>query len=239
VLVFWREGFNFNFMIAVAIQSFELDNLPFGWFDAVLAAMLGFGLFRGRKNGMTKEVLPMFHWLTNVLVCGLAYEMVGRLIHNLSGWTVLMCYLLGYFSLIFLVYLVFHTLNKIIQPRLTGSNFFGSGEYYLGMVSGMIRYACILFVALAVLNAPYYTAAEIKKEKDDAHEVYGAGMKDFGGGFFLAFHPSQIQEAVFQKAFTGKFIKQYAGVMLINTESAAAEKSSLVPQKTPVIHIGS
>jgi len=226
-------------MIAVATQSFDLDHLPFGWFDAVLVAVLGFGLFRGRKNGMTKEFLPMLHWLATVLVCGLAYEMAGQLIVNLSGWTVLSCYLLGYFSLMFLVYLVFHTLKKIIQPRLTGSNFFGSGEYYLGMVSGMIRYACMLFVALALLNAPYYTAAQIKKEKDDAHEVYGAGMKDFGGGFFLAFHPSQIQEAVFQKAFTGKYIKQYAGVMLINTESAAAEKSSLVPQKTPIIHIGS
>ncbi len=226
-------------MIAVATESFALDKLPFGWFDVVLAAVLAFGLFRGRKNGMTKEVLPMFHWLATVLVCGLAYEMAGQMFINLSGWTELTCYLLGYFTLMFLVYLAFHTLTKFLQPRLTGSNFFGSGEYYLGMASGMIRYACMLFVALALLNAPYYTAAEIKKEKDDAHAIWGADMKDFSGGFFLAFHPSQMQEAVFEKAFTGKYIKQYAGVMLINTESAAAEKTSLVPQKQPVIHIGS
>ena len=225
-------------MIAVATQSFDLDHLPFGWFDAVLVALLGFGLFRGRKNGMTNEFLPMLHWLTTALVCGLAYEMVGQLIHNLSGWSVLYCYLLGYLSLMFLVFLVFHTLKKMFQPRLTGSNFFGSGEYYLGMVSGLIRWASITFVALALLNAPYYTPAEIQKEKDDAHAIYGAGQEGFGGGFFLAFHPSQIQEAVFQKAFTGKYIKQYAGVMLINTESPAAEKTSLVPQKAPVIHIG-
>jgi hypothetical protein len=225
-------------MIAVATQSFDLDHLPFGWFDAVLVAVLGFGLFRGRKNGMTNEFLPMLHWLTTALVCGLAYEMVGQLIHNLSGWSVLYCYLLGYLSLMFLVFLVFHTLKKMFQPRLTGSNFFGSGEYYLGMVSGLIRWASITFVALALLNAPYYTPAEIQKEKDDAHAIYGAGQEGFGGGFFLAFHPSQIQEAVFQKAFTGKYIKQYAGVMLINTESPAAEKTSLVPQKAPVIHIG-
>jgi hypothetical protein len=138
----------------------------------------------------------------------------------------------------FLVFLVFHTLKKIIQPRLTGSNFFGSGEYYLGMMSGLIRYASMIFVALALLNAPYYTAAEIKKEKDDAHAVYGAGMEGFNGSFFLAFHPSQIQVAVFQKAVTGKYIKQYAGVLLINTESINPGKSSLVPQKTPVIHFG-
>jgi hypothetical protein len=225
-------------MIAVAIQSFALDKLPFGWFDVALVAVLGFGLFRGRRNGMTKEVLPMFHWLATVLVCGLAYEMAGQLIHNLSGWTVLICYLLGYFSLMFLVYLVFHALNKILQPRLTGSNFFGSGEYYLGMVSGMIRYACMLFVVLALLNAPYYTAAEINKEIRDAHNVYGAGQEGFAGSFFLAFHPSQMQDAVFQKAFTGKYIKQYAGVMLINTETTP-DKSSPAPQKQPVIHIGS
>jgi hypothetical protein len=226
-------------MIAVATQSFALDKLPFDWFDVALVAVLAFGLLRGRKNGMTKEVLPMFHWLATVLVCGLAYDMVGQLLINVSGWTALTCYLLGYFSLMFVVYLVFHTLKKIIQPRLTGSNFFGSGEYYLGMVSGMIRFACMLFVALALLNAPYYTAAEIKKEKDDAHQTYGAGLKEFGGGFFLAFHPPQIQEAVFKDAFTGKYIKQYAGVMLINTESANPDKSSPAPQKQPVIHIGS
>jgi hypothetical protein len=226
-------------MIAVATQSFAVDKLPFGWFDVALVAVLAFGLLRGRKNGMTKEVLPMFHWLVTVLVCGLAYELVGQLFVNLSGWTVLTCYLMGYFSLMFVVYLVFHTLKKIFQPRLTGSNFFGGGEYYLGMASGMIRYTCMLFVALALLNAPYFTAAEIKKEKDDAHQTYGAGLKEFGGGFFLAFHPSQIQEAVFQKAFTGKYIKQYAGVMLINTETVNHDKSSAAPQKQPVIHIGS
>ena len=225
-------------MLAVATQSFSADNLPFGWFDVVLVVVLGFGLFRGRKNGMTKEFLPMLHWLATALVCGLAYEMVGQLVVNLSGWTVLTCYLLGYLSLMFLVYLVFHTLKKIIQPRLTGSNFFGSSEYYLGMASGMIRYACLLFIALALLNAPYYTAAEIQREKDYAHQTYGAGEKDFSGSFFLAFQPSQIQEAVFQKAFTGKYIKQFASVMLINTESINPEKTSLVPPKMPVIRIG-
>ena len=230
-------------MIAVATQSFSADNLPFNWFDVVLVAVLVFGMFRGRKNGMTKEFLPMLHWLATVLVCGLAYEIVGQLVSNWSGWTELTCYLLGYLCLLFLIFLVFHYLKKVMQPRLTGSNIFGSGEYYMGMASGMIRYACMLFIALALLNAPYYTAAEIKKEKDYAHQTYGAGEKDFSGSFFLAFHPSQIQEAVFQKAFTGKYIKQFANVMLINTESAKKEsaksdKSSLVQQKTPIIRIG-
>src|SRR5271168_955504 len=120
VLLSWREGYNFTYMIAVATQSFALDNLPFGWFDVLLVAVLGFGLFRGRKNGMTKEVLPLFHWVATVLVCGLGYEAAGQLIINLSGWSNLTCYLIGYFSLMFLMYLLFITMKKIFMQRLTG-----------------------------------------------------------------------------------------------------------------------
>jgi hypothetical protein len=223
-------------MIAVATQSFELDKLPFGWFDVALVAVLGFGLFRGRKNGMTKEVLPMFHWVATVLVCGLAYEMVGQLIINLSGWGKLAGYILGYFSLMFLVYLLFILMKKILMPRLTGSNFFGSNEYYLGMASGLIRYACILFVALALLNAPYYTAADIASTKAYNARWYGGGLQGYSGDFFPTLQT--VQEGVFQKSFTGKYIKEYADVMLVNTASGDAVKQSAVPQKQPVIHIG-
>ena len=44
-------------MIAAVPQSMALNNLPFNWFD-ITVAVLGFGLWRGRKNGMTKEVMP-------------------------------------------------------------------------------------------------------------------------------------------------------------------------------------
>jgi len=185
-------------MIAVATQSFALDKLPFGWFDVALVAVLGFGLFRGRKNGMTKEVLPMLQWVATLLVCGLSYEIVGQLIINLSGWGKLACYLLSYFSLMFLVYLLFVFLEQIFKPRLTGSNFFGSSEYYLGMGSGVIRYSCILFVALALLNAPYYTAADIIKNRAFAARWYGGGMEGFSGDFFPTLQ--SVQESVFQKS---------------------------------------
>jgi hypothetical protein len=237
LLVFRYEGFIFNFMIAAAAQSFALDKLPFGWFDVALVAVLVFGLFRGRKNGMTKEVLPMFQWLATVLVCGLAYELVGQLFKSLSGWTALTCYLLGYFSLMFLVYLVFHALKNSLQPRLTGSNFFGSGEYYLGMASGCIRYACMTFVALALLDAPFYSAADIAKAKAYNARWYGGGQQGYNGDFFPTLQ--SVQESVFKKAITGRLIKQYADVMLIDTESANPDKSSPAPQKKQVIHIGS
>jgi uncharacterized membrane protein required for colicin V production len=238
VLVFRVEGFNLNnyYMIAVATQSFELDHLPIGWFDLVLVVVLGFGLFRGRRNGMTKEVLPLFFWVATVLVCGLFYEMSGELLINLTGWGALICNLAGYLGLMFLVYLLYYALKQFLTPRLTGSNFFGSGEYYLGMASGLIRYACIVFVALALLNAPHYTAADIAQTKAFNARWFGGGQQGFSGDFFPTVQ--SVQAATFEKAFTGRYIKQYAGVMLINTAPADMKTASATPQKQPIIHIG-
>jgi uncharacterized membrane protein required for colicin V production len=229
-------------MIAAATQathtvsSWSLDKVPFGWFDVALVLILVFGFYRGRKNGMTKEIIPMFQWVTTVLVCGLGYEMVAELVANLSGWDRLACCLLGYFSLMFIVYLVFVLVKKIFMPRLTGSNFFGSNEYYLGMAAGVIRYTSILFVALALLNAPYYTAADIIRSKAYSARWFGGGQEGYGGDYFPTVQ--SVQESVFKKSFAGKFIKDYADVMLINSVTGDADKSSAAQQKQPVIHIG-
>jgi hypothetical protein len=238
LLVFPREGYNFNHMIAAATQvtrPMSLDHLPFGWFDVALVAVLAFGLFRGRKNGMTKEVLPVSQWLVTVFACGLAYEVVGQLLINLSGWGKLPCYLLGYFIVMFVVYLLFQLLKKFFPERLKGSNFFGGSEYYLGMVSGMVRYACMLLVALALLNAPYYSAADIIKSKAYSARWFGGGLQGYSGDFFPTLQ--SVQEDVFKNSLTGPFIKNYLGVLLINSVPAGADQKA-APLKQPIIHIG-
>src|SRR5258706_11360020 len=111
---------------AATTSSMSLENLPFGWFDVVLLAMIGLGVFRGRKHGMTKEVLPMFEWVAIVLLCGLCYEMAGQLFVNVAKLEVLGAYISGYLSLALLVFLLFIILKKMLLPRLIGSNVFGS-----------------------------------------------------------------------------------------------------------------
>lgn len=214
----------------------SLDHLPFGWFDVALLAVLGFGLFRGRKNGMTKEILPMLQWVCTVVVCGLGYEMAGQILINTAGLDKMWSYIFGYFSLMLVIYLLFVLVKKAFMPRLTGSNFFGSAEYYLGMISGMIRYACILICALALLNAPFYSAADIASSKAYAARWYGGGEKGFSGDFFPTVQ--SVQEGVFKNSLAGPFIKDYLGVLLINSVPAGADKQKPAPQKQPMIHIG-
>jgi len=219
--------------VATNTSSVSLTNLPVGWFDGVLVVVLIAGFLRGRKHGMTKEVLPMFQWLAIVLLGGLAYEMAGQLFMNLANLKITAAYILGYLSLAFLVYLAFVLLNKVLTPRLAGSNFFGSMEYYLGITSGVLRFGLVLLFALALLHAPYYTQAEIAAHNAYNARWYGGGQKGFSGNFFPTLQT--IQVGVFTDSLTGPLIAKYLGVLLINTEGV---KNVRTAAPKPVIHIG-
>jgi uncharacterized membrane protein required for colicin V production len=222
-------------MIAAATtsSSISLDHLPVGWFDGVLVVVLILGFFRGRKNGMTKELLPMLQWVAIVLLGGLAYAMAGQPFMNLANLGITAAYILGYLSLAVLVFIVFAYIKKLLTPRLDGSNFFGSAEYYLGISSGVIRFVCMLLFALALLHAPFYTPAEIAARNAYNARWFGGGQQGFSGNYFPTVQT--VQESVFNSSFTGPLIAKYLGVILINTEAAGPAKPSA---KTPIIHMG-
>ncbi len=207
-------------MIATNANSLILDKLPVNWFDAAVLLVLGLGLLFGRKHGMTKEVMRVFQWLALDIVCGLIYETAAQALVNITAWDKATSYVTGYLILAFLVWVVFMVLKRFFVPRLTGSNIFGGAEYYLGMFSGMIRSACMLFFALALLNAPVYTRAEIAAHQAYVKRWYGGGI--YGGNYIPDLHT--VQESVFKKSFVGPYIKDYLGAFLINTEPPEPEK---------------
>jgi len=218
-------------MIAAAPQPMGFNNLPFNWFDVVLVVVLGFGLWRGRKNGMSKEVMLVFQWLTLVLASGMGYPLFAPTYANTIGTGKVASAMLGYCTLALATWLVFYILKGIFVPRLTGSNFFGGGEYYLGMVSGLIRFACMLLAALALLKAPFYTTTEIKAHNAYVQRWYGGGL--YSGNFFP--DVNTVQEQVFKKSFTGPYVTNYLGTLLIDTAPSTAKQPQ---KKKPVVHLG-
>jgi uncharacterized membrane protein required for colicin V production len=193
-------------MFANAIQSLASNSLPLNWFDAVVVLVLGFGLFRGRKNGMSKEILPLFQWLAVIFVSGLFYSMVAQLLVQWAHLDPLVSYLLGYVILALAVFLVFSMIKRTLGLKLFGSNIFGNAEYYLGMPSGLVRFACMLLFALAFLNARQYTSAQIDASNDYQARWYG---EHFFPDLF------NVQNQVFKKSFSGPYIKDYLSVLLI------------------------
>jgi uncharacterized membrane protein required for colicin V production len=229
-------------MIAAVTQSFSLDNLPVNWFDAALLIILAFGIFRGRKNGMTKEVVPTIEWVVLVAAAGLGYTFVAQFYSGVCGLGKAWSASLGYASIAVLVLIIFSFIKKALMPRLEGSDFFGSAEYYLGMPSGMIRYASVVIFFLALINGPYYSPAELAQQKAYRERWYGGGI--YSGDYVPDFH--SVQDAVFTKSFSGPYIKQYAGILLVETSpegggkdnGKATETASAPKQPQPVIHIG-
>ena len=218
-------------MIAAVLQVVTFNNLPINWFDVTLGAVLFFGLWRGRRNGMSKEALPVFQWLTLILASGMCYPLFAPTYANTLGTGKVASAMLGYCTPALATLLVFYILKGIFVPRLTGSNFFGGGEYYLGMVSGMIRFACILVAVLALLNAPFYTVADIKAHNAYVQRWFGGGL--YSGNYFP--DVNTIQEQVFKTSLTGPYLKKYLGTLLIETAPPSAKQPE---KKKPVIHIG-
>lgn len=202
-------------MIAAATHSISLDNLPFDWFDVALVLVLGFGIFRGRKNGMTKEFVPLIEWIVIVLGAAFGYALLGQLLINYGIGQSKSCapYVYGYIAIAALIMIVFTFFRAPLKKKMEGSTMFGSSEYYLGMLSGMVRYGCIALFFLALLNAPVYTDAEIK-----AHDAYVARW--YGGGLYKGdYFPTlqQLQASVFEKSFSGPYIRQGIPFLLVNS----------------------
>ena len=214
-------------MIGAEIPNLALDNLPVNWFDGVILGMLIIGLFRGRKHGMSKEVLPLLKWVSLVVVCGLWYQTAAQLLVNTAALSRRASCIFGYLLLAFVIFLVFSVLRWLLVYRLAGNNLFGSGEYYLGMLSGMIRFACMLLAGLALLNAPFYTAADITKHDAYVKRWFGGGL--YSGDYFPSLYT--IQEQVFAKSFTGPYIKDYLGPLLIETAPSPNAK----PEQKPAV----
>jgi uncharacterized membrane protein required for colicin V production len=223
-------------MIAVAAQSASTvaNNLSFSWFDGVFIAMLGFGLFRGRRNGMAKELLPLLQWLALVIVCGLGYPTIAQMCINYFAWGKTISDVTGYLALAVVIFIFFIVLKNLFTARLVASGFFKGGEYYLGMVAGLVRFACILLFALALMNAPFYTPQELEVARIQARNTFGGGIMN--GSFFPSFH--DVQDAVFVQSATGHLIKDHLGTFLINTTGPNGKNVNVPAKKITIIHIG-
>jgi uncharacterized membrane protein required for colicin V production len=200
-------------------------NLSFNWFDVALPIVLIFGIQRGRKHGMSEELLLVIKWLTIVIVGSLTYVTIGDAIADSTVFTHIASYRLAYFTMALIIGSVFLLLTKLMHGKLVGSDVFGSCEYYLGMCAGLVRYSCIVIFLLAFLNARLYTNAEISanlKAQNDA----------FGSDFFPT--PYSLQSQVFEQSFTGKLIQKDLGFLLIkSTVQETKELRHKKPEELP------
>lgn len=192
----------------------KFDKLPINWFDLFLLVWLGLGLFRGRKRGMSAELLTFLEWVAIVFACGILYQPLGKWLWQTSKvFGLMFSYIASYLVVAGGVAIIFVLGKRQFGGKLIGSDAFGKWEYYLGMPAGLLRFACIMIALLAILNARFYSEQEIQAEKNYQ-------MKNYDSEFFPTLHT--LQAGVFEQSFTGPYLKKYLGFLLIESTGPGA-----------------
>jgi len=180
--------------------------ISLGWFDLVVAAALVVGLIRGRRRGMSEELLDVFKWLMIVVVCARFYQPLGDILTAYTRVAGLLACLTSYILILLLITLLFTTVKRLVGEKLVGSDIFGNLEYYLGMAAGTLRYACMLVVALALLHSPFISEEKLKATAKMQEENFGSiSFPTFGS----------IQKEVFSHSVCGKLADDHLDSQLI------------------------
>lgn len=192
------------------------------WMDLAVLIVIGAGIVRGRKRGISEELLDVFKWALILVGAAYVYEPMGTMLAQVTPFSLLSCYVAVYATVVTIVLLLFAFIHRQIGDKLVSSDAFGNAEYYLGMVAGAFRYSCILLVILAFLNARYYSPEEIK-----AYEVYQD--RNYGSQFFPSF--GSFQAELFGHSLTGTLARDHLAMFLIRPtapEDKSLGHSSLV-----------
>lgn len=184
----------------------DLDKLPINVFDFVVLVTLVVGLLRGRKHGMSEELMGLMKWLAVVIGCAIMYEPAGQWFAQSSPFSLLASFMMVYIVGAMFILSLFAFCKNRLGGKLIGSDIFGRSEYYLGMGSGVVRLSCMLLAFLALLNARYFSPMEVKAMEQFQNDVYGSN-------YFPTWHTAQ--EVVFEKSLAGSWIKTHLGFLLI------------------------
>ena len=202
----------------------NLNKLPFNVFDLALLVILVLGILRGRKHGMSEEMMSLIKWLAVVICCALVYEPAGTWLAQTSPFSLLASFMMVYITLALVILGLFALVKHRLGDKLVGSDIFGRSEYYLGMVSGLVRFAYILLACLAVLNARYFSPQEVRAMEDFQNDVYGKN-------YFPTWHSAQA--VVFENSVSGSWIKENLGFFLIKStkpeDKSFHQKEAVLP----------
>lgn len=193
------------------LSSDLLSALHLNWFDMTVLVWLIIGLFMGRKHGMSQELLPLTQWIAVVVIASLFYKVIAYPLSQRTGLTLLPCALAAYVFIGCLVYGLLGNLKKKLDDKFQEGDYFGKGEYYLGMASGVIRFTCILICLLAVMNTRIITKSErdatLKMQKQNFEDIH---FPTYG----------EIQYDMLFESSTGNFVRAYLPHFLITPVNA-------------------
>jgi uncharacterized membrane protein required for colicin V production len=198
------------------------SNFDFNWFDFLLIVMIALGVWRGRKRGMSEELLDVLMWLCIVVGGALFYKPLGKTIASVTGINLLGSYIAAYATVGVLLKFLFASIKKAVGEKLVQSDTFGGFEYYLGMLAGALRFICILFFSINFLHARFISDAEraaVAKMQAD----------NFGSISFPTI--GSLQQGVFYESLSGPFVRKHLKAQLIEPVSSRSKPGETIGRR--------
>lgn len=184
--------------------------LSVAWFDLAALGVLAAGVVMGLRRGLSGELLPLAQWLAVFLLCGLTYEIPGVVLAPLAkiqpGIANVICYL----ALAAVILGGFALLRRAVGQKLLSQQQLGAWDAPLGALAGAARCACLLLVALALLNARY-----VSPEEEARLQTAGPGS------LASALSVESIQHDALAGSRAGHFARAQLGGLFIKAQPPA------------------
>ena len=198
-----------------AVGNFS-SGIPVSWVDFVTLLVLSVGIVRGRKRGLSEEILDLMKWLVILVGCAFFYHQLGEAMSQspIPGVAPLQFYVTAYLAIALFIWSLFGFIKKRFGQKLIESDVFGRLEFYGGMMAGAVRWTCMYFFVLSVLHAPFYSEADREQRRKEVEYNYGSD-----------FFPSvcKIQDSVFLASLTGKGAVKYLDRFLMEQVTGDAD----------------
>src|SRR5262245_28319833 len=101
------------------------------WMDLVTVVIIGAGVVRGRKRGISEELLDVIKWVLILVAAAYIYEPLGSMLASSTVFSLLSCYVAVYATIVAILLLLFSFIRKQVGDKLVSSDVFGDAEYYL------------------------------------------------------------------------------------------------------------
>ncbi len=187
-------------------------HLPFSLFDVILTVFVLSGGLIGRRNGLSIELPSTLTFLLILSGCALLYEPLGTILDRAApSLGPLSSFVLAYAGVAAVLLFAGSRFGSPLRNRLLERRSFRGGESVFGAVLGILRFASIAILALALLNARVYTPPEWARPSPATEEADGAVAPPT---LYL------FQATIFQRSVTGQWIARNLPFLLIKPTPA-------------------
>lgn len=168
-------------------------------FDLFFLVVVALGIWRGKKRGISEELLDVLMWLAIVIGGALGYPFVGGALVTYTKVPIMWGNILGYCIVAAVVFFIFNSIKRAVGAKLVESDAFGRFEYFLGMLAGAIRFSCIVLFLISILHAKYTTPAERAAQKKMQQDNFGS---------ITLPTLESLQETIFFESMVGSFFEK-------------------------------